>query len=105
MTAHPGSGLFAAQLQRAAAQRGRLDPLYQDLSDHWTRILQRLYPVWALIGRLEAHGGTAEAAERVAADYELPVDAVQAAIAFYRRHRAEVDARIAANSAEPDDPL
>ena len=50
MTAGPASGLFVAQLQRAAAQRGRLDPLYQDLSDHWTRILQRLYPVWALIG-------------------------------------------------------
>jgi hypothetical protein len=41
---------FIAQLQRAAAQRGRLDPLYQDLSDHLTRILQHLYPVWALIG-------------------------------------------------------
>ena len=43
-------GLFAQQLHRAAAQRGRLDPLYQDLSDHWTQILQRLYPVWALLG-------------------------------------------------------
>ena len=43
-------GEFARQLHRAAAQRGKLDPLYQDLSDHWTRILQRLYPVWALIG-------------------------------------------------------
>jgi hypothetical protein len=38
-------GLFAQQLHRAAAQRGRLDPVYQDLSDHWTQILQRLYPV------------------------------------------------------------
>jgi hypothetical protein len=38
------------QLHRAAAQRGRLDPVYQDLSDHWTQLLQRLYPVWALIG-------------------------------------------------------
>src|SRR3954469_1514216 len=37
-------------MRRAAAQRGRLDPLYQALSDHWTLILQRLYPVWALIG-------------------------------------------------------
>ena len=44
------SGEFARQLHRAAAQRGKLDPLYQDLSDHWTPILQRLYPVWALIG-------------------------------------------------------
>jgi len=42
--------IFVQQLHRAAAQRGRLDPVYQDLSDHWTRILQRLYPVWALIG-------------------------------------------------------
>ena len=43
-------GLFAQQLHRAAAQRGRLEPVYQDLSDHWTAILQRLYPVWTLIG-------------------------------------------------------
>jgi hypothetical protein len=43
-------GLFAQQLHRATAQRGRLDPVYQDLSDHWTAILQRLYPVWALLG-------------------------------------------------------
>jgi hypothetical protein len=42
--------VFVQQLHRAAAQRGRLDPLYQDLSDHWTMVLQRLYPVWTLIG-------------------------------------------------------
>jgi hypothetical protein len=42
--------VFVQQLHRAAAQRGRLDPVYQDLSDHWTAILQRLYPVWALLG-------------------------------------------------------
>ena len=42
--------LFVQQLHRAAAQRGRLDPLYQDLSDRLTAILQRLYPVWALAG-------------------------------------------------------
>ena len=49
-TTGPRPGLFAQQLHRAAAQRGRLDPVYQELSDHWTAILQRLYPVWALIG-------------------------------------------------------
>jgi hypothetical protein len=51
--ARTGTGrpaVFVQQLHRAAAQRGRLDPVFQDLSDHWTRILQRLYPVWALIG-------------------------------------------------------
>ena len=42
--------VFVQQLHRAAAQRGRFDPVYQDLSDHWTLVLQRLYPVWALIG-------------------------------------------------------
>jgi hypothetical protein len=42
--------VFVQQLHRAAAQRGRLDAVYQDLSDHWTLVLQRLYPVWALIG-------------------------------------------------------
>ena len=42
--------VFVQQLHRATAQRGRLDPVYQDLSDHWTLVLQRLYPVWALIG-------------------------------------------------------
>ena len=42
--------VFVAELHRASAQRGRLEPCYRDLSDHWTAILQRLYPVWALIG-------------------------------------------------------
>ncbi len=42
--------VFVQQLHRAAAQRGRLDPVFQDLSDHWTQVLQRLYPVWALVG-------------------------------------------------------
>src|SRR4051812_19046798 len=50
MPAATSDGLFARELRRAAAQRGRLDPVYQRLSDHWALILQRLYPVWALIG-------------------------------------------------------
>jgi Mg-chelatase subunit ChlD len=41
---------FAAELTRATAQRGRLDPIYQELSDDWTLILQQFFPVWALIG-------------------------------------------------------
>jgi len=45
-----GAPPFVQQLHRAAAQRGRLDPLYQDLSDRLTVVLQRLYPVWALVG-------------------------------------------------------
>ena len=49
-TSRSRPAVFVQQLHRAAAQRGRLDPVYQDLSDHWTQVLQRLYPVWALVG-------------------------------------------------------
>ena len=43
--------------------------------------------------------------DRVAKDYEIPREAVEAAIAFYRLHRAVIDNRIAANSGEPRDLL
>jgi uncharacterized protein (DUF433 family) len=52
--------------------------------------------VWALVGYLEAvHGDVA----RVAADYDLPCEAVDAALAYYRRHRDAIDARRALNVA------
>ena len=52
--------------------------------------------VWALIAHLRAVGGDVA---RVAADYALPCEAVEAAIAYYRRHKNLIDARIAANAA------
>src|SRR3954468_20660427 len=55
---------FAAELTRAAAQRGKLDPHYRELSDHWTLILQRLFPVWALIGPGLAQPGHIELRSR-----------------------------------------
>lgn len=51
-------------------------------------------PVYALVGYHQAVGGDAD---RVARDYDLPRAAVEGALAYYRRHRAVVDARIAAN--------
>jgi hypothetical protein len=57
-------GLFARELTRAVAQRGRLDPVYQTLSDHWTMILQRLFPVWSLLGPGLADPGHIELASR-----------------------------------------
>lgn len=48
--------------------------------------------VWALIAYHKAAGGDAE---RVAIDYELPREAVEAALAYYRYHKASIDARIA----------
>lgn len=52
-------------------------------------------PVSALIGYLEAvHGDVA----RVADDYRLPKEAVEAALAYYRQHKPLIDARLEANA-------
>src|SRR5262249_47935656 len=53
-------------------------------------------PVWALIGQFEATGLDRE---RTAASYRLPVEALDAALAYYSRHREVIRARIAANAA------
>lgn len=58
------------------------------------RLAQYGVPVWALVGYLPAAHGDLGA---IAAAYQLPLDAVLAAFAFYARHRAAIDARIAAN--------
>ena len=53
-------------------------------------------PVWALVGHLEA---VDDDICQVASDYHLPREAVEAALAYYRRYRPLIDARIAANAA------
>lgn len=53
-------------------------------------------PVWALVGYYHVTGGDLA---RVAADYDLPEEAVKAALRYYERHRAAIDARLAANAA------
>lgn len=58
------------------------------------RLIDSCVPVWALAGQYRALDGDAE---QLAADYALPGEAVEAALAYYRRHRAVIDARIAAN--------
>jgi hypothetical protein len=55
---------FAKELTRAAAQRGKLHPIYRELSDDWTLILQRLFPVWTLIGPALAEPGHIELRSR-----------------------------------------
>jgi Mg-chelatase subunit ChlD len=56
--------MFARELSRAVAQRGRLDLIYQALSDHWTVILQRLFPVWSVVGPGLADPGHIELTSR-----------------------------------------
>jgi uncharacterized protein (DUF433 family) len=53
-------------------------------------------PVWALVAQLRAIGGDLD---QLARDYELPRDAVDGAMAYYRQNKKYIDARILLNSA------
>jgi uncharacterized protein (DUF433 family) len=53
-------------------------------------------PVWALIGQLSTLDGDVE---QLAADYELPREAVEAALARYRRNWDFIEARLLLNRA------
>ena len=51
--------------------------------------------VWALVGDLGAVDGDLHA---LAWEFDLPVEAVEAAMAYYRAHKEVIDARLAANN-------
>jgi uncharacterized protein (DUF433 family) len=52
--------------------------------------------VWAIVGQLRvARGDVTE----VAKDYEVPAEAIQAALAYYQRNKEYIDARLLLNSA------
>ncbi len=53
-------------------------------------------PVWVLIGYWQ---GSDYDANVVARDFDLPLEAVEMALAYYRLHPAPIDARIAVNAA------
>ncbi len=59
-----------------------------------TRVNVRGVPVWALIGWLEDDYSNAN---QVARDYVIPYEEMEAAIAFYERHKAVIDARLILN--------
>lgn len=58
------------------------------------RVIGYAVPVWALVGYWQVNDHDIDL---VARDYELPREAVQAALAFYERHRDVIDARMQAN--------
>ncbi len=60
------------------------------------RLVDSGVPVWALIGHYQATGRDPAV---VAADYDVPLAAVAAALAYYAQHRAAIDARLEANAA------
>ncbi len=53
-------------------------------------------PVWALVGYAR---GVDDDIEEVARAYEVPSEAVRAALAYYRRNPLQIDAKLAANAA------
>lgn len=73
-----------------------IEPDPQHPGDEDVRVVGTGVPVWALIAYLQVAGGDVQ---RVAEDYELPLDATLAARAYYRLHRALIDARISAYAA------
>ncbi len=60
------------------------------------RLREYGYAVWALLGDLLVPGRTADV---VAQEYRVPVPAVEAVWAYYLRHRAALDRRLAENRA------
>jgi uncharacterized protein (DUF433 family) len=61
------------------------------------RLIDSGVPVWALIGYYQK--AVNQDLDRVASDYGVSRAAVQAALAYYRRHKPFIDGRIAANAA------
>jgi uncharacterized protein (DUF433 family) len=60
------------------------------------RLREHGVTVWTLIGYWrDVVGGDVE---QVAQDYEVPAEAVRAALAYYERHRELFDARLALNA-------
>ena len=78
----------------SAAITGEPDPDYPGFGDY--RLKDRGVPIWAIIGSLTED---ADNISEVAEAYGLPRDAVEAALAFYRRHHTAIDARLAQNKA------
>lgn len=76
---------------------------YVEMNPHrpWVadaRLAESGVPVWAIIAYMKAvdHDLT-----QVALDYDVPKEAVVAAVLFYARHKDAIDARITAN----DEPM
>lgn len=82
--------------QEAKPRMGLID---QYIDESWGVADARLKPwgthVWAVIGYLKAAGGDVE---WVAGGFDVPTEAIQAARAYYKRHKALIDARLAMNA-------
>jgi uncharacterized protein (DUF433 family) len=69
----------------------------QKASKAEARVKDRWVSVWALIGYLQ--GGANGDVDEVAGAYDISREAMEAALAYYRRHKCLIDARLEANAA------
>jgi uncharacterized protein (DUF433 family) len=91
----------AAQLADELSDADQIELMRTWLQDHPHRVspwdvvvVPRFVSVWAIIGQVEASLGDLD---DVAEAYEIPIDAVRAALAYYRRFPEVIEARIDAN--------
>jgi uncharacterized protein (DUF433 family) len=80
------------QMDRLIAQFVEPYPGRPDPAEARLKVAEGSVSIWALIGALTKDGENAEA---VARDYRVRRAAVDAAWAYYQRHRAAIDAKLA----------
>lgn len=75
------------------------DPLRP--GDDRVRLTDHGIAVWAVIGHLRALGPefSRETIAQAAEDFRVPVTAITTAIAYYLRHQAPIESRLAINAA------
>jgi uncharacterized protein (DUF433 family) len=93
------SPMFPSQESTPVTDQELIDTYIEADRDRPSRAEARIagygVPVWALVGYLDAvHGDVAQ----VAHDYRLPLESVEAALAYYRRNKMSIDDRLAANA-------
>jgi uncharacterized protein (DUF433 family) len=66
------------------------------IGEYRLRVEENGYPVWSIIGSLAPDGSNIE---QVMHDFVISREAVEAARAFYARHKQAIDDRLAANRA------
>jgi uncharacterized protein (DUF433 family) len=81
--------LIEQYIEQDPSRPGRYNARLKDYGVH----------VWALISYLQVVDWDVE---RTAHDYDVPREAVEAALAYYREHKDIIDARIEANNTLDD---
>ncbi len=95
------SGATGARRPVVDAEGDALIAQYIEVNPRWpaledAQVIGAGVSVWALIAHFHAVGGDKA---KVAAAYDLPEQAVEAALRYYERHRTLIDARLALNAA------